>query len=332
MDYVMHRVKVALMLALCAAAVFGKQQEPTEQLDSMARARIEQARSSIVTVTTLDASNKTISRVLGFFIRKDLVVATDDAILDKNSRHQVVTVADNRAIKVLSPGHYFLPYVLVESQADVTPLRFGDSEHVSLNDPVYLLDDSGKIVAGTVTGFTTINGTRTFSISLSINSDNKGAPIFNRNGEVIGIAAKNPNGQNAALVWPSDVLAMMQHLNEPGVGIGAGMGPAFPKEPSSTTVATPQVPTVDTRPVRLSSPRPQYTEAARANNIQGSVTLRVRIDENGNVTAVNVIRGLPDGLNEQAIAVARASKFKPAMKDGKPVAYWVRLEVSFTIR
>jgi protein TonB len=60
--------------------------------------------------------------------------------------------------------------------------------------------------------------------------------------------------------------------------------------------------------------------------------LRVRVDEEGNVSGTSVVRGLPDGLTEQAVAAARASKFKPAMKDGKPVADWVVLEISFSIR
>jgi hypothetical protein len=47
---------------------------------------------------------------------------------------------------------------------------------------------------------------------------------------------------------------------------------------------------------------------------------------------VSVVRGLPDGLTEQAIAAAREAKFKPAMKDGKPVPYWVVLEMGFNLR
>jgi TonB family protein len=89
---------------------------------------------------------------------------------------------------------------------------------------------------------------------------------------------------------------------------------------------------VDTKPVRLHAPAPQYTEAARANRTQGSVILRVLVNEDGNVTAVRIVRGLPDGLTEQAIDAARRSKFKPAMKDGKAVTYWAVLEMTFNIR
>ena len=47
---------------------------------------------------------------------------------------------------------------------------------------------------------------------------------------------------------------------------------------------------------------------------------------------VRVIHGLPDGLTEQAIEAARQAKFKPAIKDGKPVPYWVSMQMEFNLR
>lgn len=324
-------ISVAMILALCAGATFSNQ-EPSE-LDSTARARIEQARDSMVIVTAVDQANKTVSHALGFFIRKDLV-ATDSEMLERNSRLQVTTATPQSiAIKVSSSGNYLLPYVLVSSpQATVAPLRLADSERVALNDSIYVLSVSGKISAGRVTAVTTIKNTRAFLLSVPIDASNKGAPVFNHYGEVIGIAAKSPDEQSAGLAWPSNVLDSMTHLGEPGGGMGAGEGPRYADQPTANVPHPSPTPTVDTRPVRLSGPMPRYTDAARAESIQGSVTLRVLVGEDGNVSAVRVIRGLPDGLNEQAIAAARLTKFKPAMKDGKPVAYWVVVEMNFNIR
>src|SRR5690242_7989276 len=326
MESVLVRViSVAMILALCAGATFSNQ-EPSE-LDSTARARIDQARGSMVIVTAVDQANKTVSHALGFFIRKDLV-ATDREMLERNSRLQLTPATPQSfTIKVSSSGNYFLPYVLVTTQAEVAPLKLADSERVALNDSVYVLSVSGKISAGKVTGVTTIKNTRAFLLSVPIDSTNKGAPVFNRYGEVIGIAAKSPDEQSAGFAWPSNVLDTMTHLGEPGGGMGAGEGPRYGDQSTTNAPHPSPTPSVDTRPVRLSGPMPRYTEAARAESIQGSVTLRVLVGEDGNVTAVRVIRGLPDGLNEQAIAAARLTKFKPAMKDGKPVAYWVALEM-----
>lgn len=320
-------INVAMVLAVCAVATFG--QDPSE-LDSTARERIQQARASIVMVKAVDQSNQTISLAPGFFIRKDLI-ATGVETVDRNSRLHVTAATKVGTAKVLSSGNYFLPYVLLETPAEVSPLSLGDSEQVALNDSVYMLSDSGQIAAGRVTGIKTIKNTQTFSISLTVDSNNKGAPVFNRYGEVIGIAAKSPDGQSGGLALPSSLLAKLKHLGEPGVGTGTGDGPRFPVPPPATNSAA-VASSVDTKPVRLYAPTPQYTEAARANRTQGSVILRVLVNEDGNVNAVRVVRGLPDGLTEQAIDAARRSKFKPAMKDGKAVASWAVLEMTFNIR
>jgi TonB family protein len=319
--------QIALMVALFAATAFSFQ-DATE-LGPMARERIERARASIVTIKAVDQSNETISQALGFFIRKDLV-ATDSEIINKNSR--LTAAIKDHPIKVVSSGNYFLPYVLLETQPDAVPLSLGESERVEVHDSVYMLGDAGEIVAGKVTGTTTLKHEAVFLVNLPINSNNKGAPIFNRQGEVIGIAAKSSDGENAAFAWPSHLLATLKHLGEPGVGIGAGEGPRFPRQPAAPNLEGSTTPSVDTRPVRLSSPAPKYTEAARANNTQGLVILRVRVGVDGIVNAIRVVRGLPDGLTEQAIAVARETKFKPAMKDGNPVEFWLALEINFILR
>lgn len=318
---------VALAVAVCAVATFS-QQNPGE-LSPAAIERIKQTSASIVIVKAASDSGETSSAALGFFIRKDLI-ATDSGVVDRNSRLHVSVDTKSGAAKVISWGNYFLPYVLVETQPNVTPLPLADSERVATNDYVYMLSDAG-ILTGKVTGTTTIKNTRAFLLSLAITPADRGAPIFNRYGEVIGIAAKSPDGQSEGLAWSSELLATLKHLGEPGVGVGAGTGPRFSDDPTPT-YNTPPASTVDTKPVRLNSPRPQYTEEARANSIQGTVSLRVQVDIDGSVRAIRVVRGLPYGLSEQAIAVARETKFKPAMKDGKPVAYWVGLEISFILR
>jgi periplasmic protein TonB len=90
---------------------------------------------------------------------------------------------------------------------------------------------------------------------------------------------------------------------------------------------------VDERPILLNQPRPLFTEEARSHKIQGVVRVRILVDANGRVTEVIVTRGLPDGLNEQAIRAAYQMRFRPAMKNGRPVSYWLNnVEVEFNLR
>lgn len=90
---------------------------------------------------------------------------------------------------------------------------------------------------------------------------------------------------------------------------------------------------VDARPVLLNNPQPLFTEAARKNKVQGVVRVRILVDTTGAVREVVLTRGLPDGLNEQAIRAAYQMRFRPATKNGQPVAFWVNnVEVEFNLR
>ncbi len=326
-----HRVRlalVAIIASLFAAPIF--QAQSPDELDSTARARILQARASIVIVRAENESTQPPSQAVGFLIRSDLVV-TDIPVLSEGSRVSVTMATTQSALKVLSRGNYFLPYVLLEKQSEIVSLRLADSE-VTVNDNVYMVGDEGEISAGKVTGTTTVKGDRAFLISLPINSGNKGTPIFNRNGEVLGIAAESPGGTSAGVAFPSSLLAKLKQLGEPGVGFGRGDGRLLPAGPPPRDTDTSAPSNVDEKPVRLRAPTPRYTEAARTNKIQGTVTMRVWVGADGDVKQVKVVRGLPDGLTEQAIEAARQAKFKPAIKDGKPVPYWVLLQMEFNLR
>jgi TonB family protein len=81
----------------------------------------------------------------------------------------------------------------------------------------------------------------------------------------------------------------------------------------------------------LSKPKPGYTDTARVNNIQGTVVLRVTFNANGTIGGVSVVRGLPNGLTEQAIAAAKGIRFEPAKRSGSPYAVVKNVEYSFAI-
>jgi TonB family protein len=89
---------------------------------------------------------------------------------------------------------------------------------------------------------------------------------------------------------------------------------------------------VDMRPIPLNKPRPNYTEEARKNKITGVVLARLLVGADGSVKQVRIARGLPDGLNEEAIRAAYQIRFKPAMKGGQPVAFWQMVEIEFNLR
>lgn len=89
---------------------------------------------------------------------------------------------------------------------------------------------------------------------------------------------------------------------------------------------------VDIKPSMLNIVRPEYTEKARRNKTQGVVLAFTSIGADGSVKQVEILHGLPDGLNEEAIRALYRTRFRPAMKNGQPVAYWVTMQVDFNLR
>jgi protein TonB len=92
-----------------------------------------------------------------------------------------------------------------------------------------------------------------------------------------------------------------------GSGSGAGGGPPAPP------------PARVTQPLRITyKQKAQYTDAARTNGVQGTVTLRVTFLASGGIGSITTVKGLPHGLTEQAIAAARSMRFEPEMAGGVP--------------
>lgn len=91
---------------------------------------------------------------------------------------------------------------------------------------------------------------------------------------------------------------------------------------------------IDEAPVKRSSPPLYYPERAAKEKLEGSVWVKVLIDWNGEVRAVEVSKhsGLHVGFEGAAIENAKKTKWKPAMQDGRPVAIWVTYEIKFQMR
>jgi TonB family protein len=109
-----------------------------------------------------------------------------------------------------------------------------------------------------------------------------------------------------------------------------GPGPAGPGGGSDSTNSDQR--RVDQPAVPLNRPRPNYTEEARKNKIQGVVLARALVGADGTVRQVAIRRGIGSGLDSEAILAVSQMRFRPAMKNGQPVATWITLEVEFNLR
>lgn len=74
---------------------------------------------------------------------------------------------------------------------------------------------------------------------------------------------------------------------------------------------------------------PEYTPEAKDAKIEGTVELRIEITETGIPENIRVTRSLDAGLDANAAFAVSHWRFNPAMKDGKPVAVYATIQVSF---
>lgn len=117
-----------------------------------------------------------------------------------------------------------------------------------------------------------------------------------------------------------------------GGGVGAGEGPGVgPGKGGGIGGGVFRVGGGVSAPRALNTPDPEYSEEARKAKYQGVCVLWLIVGPDGNPRDVKVARSLGMGLDQKAVEAVRHWKFEPAMKDGKPVAVQINVEVNFRL-
>lgn len=117
----------------------------------------------------------------------------------------------------------------------------------------------------------------------------------------------------------------------PGGVVGGVPGGLVGGNVGGTGTDLPEFPTPDVGPKPLRMPPASYTVQAARENVRGSVKLRVVIDEQGRVQVLDVLRSIPL-LDDEAIRTVESSwRFRPATKNGRPVACLSDLVVRFNL-
>jgi TonB family protein len=103
---------------------------------------------------------------------------------------------------------------------------------------------------------------------------------------------------------------------------------AAPEAPKPTLVQI----AAETTPVSiLSKPKPQYTDEARKQKIEGEVLLHVVFNANGRLEVKNILKGLGHGLDEAAVRAAQQIRYTPAKRGGQSVDIEAKLHIVFQL-
>jgi len=111
---------------------------------------------------------------------------------------------------------------------------------------------------------------------------------------------------------------------EGGLGIGPGTHVGLGGNGRYTGIASQVVCRV--------CPDPKYSDQARQEHLEGTVTLRVLVGADGRVENLAILRGIGFGLDENAAQAVRAWQFLPARDGaGRPVESWITVETLFRL-
>jgi periplasmic protein TonB len=117
-----------------------------------------------------------------------------------------------------------------------------------------------------------------------------------------------------------------------GGGVGSGEGPGFgPGRGGGTGGGVFHVGGGVSAPKVIYQPDPEYSEEARKAKFQGTCVLWLVVGPDGKPRDIRVARTLGLGLDEKALEAVKNWRFEPALKDNKPVAVQINVEVTFRL-
>ncbi|HEY1257088.1 MAG TPA: energy transducer TonB [Terracidiphilus sp.] len=84
-------------------------------------------------------------------------------------------------------------------------------------------------------------------------------------------------------------------------------------------------------PALVNNVAAEFSDESREAGLQGTVLLSLIVDTKGMPRNIQVTRPLGMGLDEKSIEAVKKYRFKPATKDGKPIAVPVNIEINFRL-
>lgn len=89
---------------------------------------------------------------------------------------------------------------------------------------------------------------------------------------------------------------------------------------------------VDEKPSGIATLKPLYPYRARRQGIEGQVTVRFLVDQEGRTKELTIVEATPPGVFDQAVReTVPRWRFKPGAKEGKPVDTWVEMTIRFEL-
>ena len=293
----------------------------------------EGLRPAVVGVVSYDADGKAVARGSGFFVSERGDILTRRSLIPKEAVRAEVTTSDGKVYRlgrvVSADKESGIVRVLVENPpARVLPLpcaTFGPQ-----------IGDSVVVLVGNSTGAQGIRGVvvdasaGTFSIAISAPGAAPGAasgsPVINARGQAVGIVVAAPEAAENVIAYGTErffTLYPRAAAFQPFGTIKEESNPGLTGKPGALLLGH-----------AVTRVAPAYPAVAKALKVDGTVMVRVIVDEDGNVSSAVAFStnlqchsggadGVPpaaeEALKQAAVEALRQWKFVPSTFAGKKV-------------
>lgn len=177
-----------------------------------------QNRKTVVIVATFDENGNPLGQGSGFIVRADGAVVTNYHVLHEAKRINVKVGSKILEVQGLINADKENDLVILKVKGDGLPVvKLGDIEKVSTGQKIYSISSpkglENTISDGILSGIREIEpGKKVLQITAPISPGSSGGPVFNENGEVIGITTfLIKEAQNLNFAMPVNLIS--GHIN-----------------------------------------------------------------------------------------------------------------------
>ncbi|MBI4834933.1 MAG: tetratricopeptide repeat protein [Planctomycetes bacterium] len=173
----------------------------------------EKNNDAVVTIITYNKKNKQLAQGSGFIVKNDGIIITNQHVIEEAKTIEVKTTG-GKTIEVEN-------VIYEDSENDFAVLKIvaknlptvnlGDSDKVTPGENVYVIGSpqgyENSISNGLLSAVRKWKSKKVLQISAPISHGSSGGPVFNENGEVIGIATlTQENAQNVNFAMPINII------------------------------------------------------------------------------------------------------------------------------
>ncbi len=137
--------------------------------------------------------------------------------------------------------------------------------------------------------------------------------------------SESPTGQNSSGGGRPASTGAETEASPPPTSASSAAKQSFAGEPPADEGAS-----YDTPPKALDLVSPEYPHSLRQQGIEGEVEVAFTVDAHGRVQDIEVQDATNEAFSRAAVAAVRQWRFKPALRDGKPVEVRTTQRLNFT--